>query len=266
MYPGFAALPAQGTATAMAITGSFTPGAGLLALIGDSAPNTVTASWNAAGAILVNGGAVAIQGGTPTVANTSLIQTFGLAGNDALALGEANGALPRANLFGGSGNDTLTGGSGADQLFGQGDNDALLGRGGFDLLFGGDGNDTLTGGGGDGQADTVIVNAANGEDVVAVASANGAVTVTGLAATVTILNFEAQDRLVIQGLAGDDVVDATALDPGLLFTASGGEGDDVLIGGDGADTLLGDAGDDVLIGGPGADVLDGGAGDNVLVQ
>jgi hypothetical protein len=70
----------------MAVTGSFTPGTGVLALLGDSSPNAVTASRNAAGTILANGGAVAIQGGTSTVANTTLIQAFGLAGSDALAL------------------------------------------------------------------------------------------------------------------------------------------------------------------------------------
>ena len=68
-----------------------------------------------------------------------------------LTLDETNGALPRANLFGGGGNDVLTGGSGDDQLFGQAGNDTLLGKGGFDLLFGGDGNDTLTGGDADDQ-------------------------------------------------------------------------------------------------------------------
>ena len=76
-------------------------------------------SRDAAGKILVNGGAVKVLGGTPTVANTSLIQVFGQAGNDTITLNEANGALPRANLFGGAGNDTITGGSGNDMLFGQ---------------------------------------------------------------------------------------------------------------------------------------------------
>ena len=46
----------------------------------------------------------------------------------------------------------------------------------------------------------------------------------------------------------------------------GGADDDVLIGGDGNDTLLGGAGDDVLIGGPGIDTLDGGLGDNVVLD
>ncbi|HKH18093.1 MAG TPA: hypothetical protein VKA57_11250 [Solirubrobacteraceae bacterium] len=118
----------------------------MLTVTGDSADNSITISRDAAGKLLVNGGAVAVIGGTPTVANTAVIQAFGLGGQDTITLSEVNGALPRANLYGGSGNDTLTGGSGADQLFGETGNDTLLGKGGFDLLFGGADNDTLTGG------------------------------------------------------------------------------------------------------------------------
>ena len=487
----------------MAVTASFIPGAGVLSVIADSLANTVSVGRNAAGQILVNGGAVAVLGGTPTVANTEQIQVFGLASNDGLVLDESSGALPRALLFGGSGNDTATGGSGADQIFGQGDNDTLLGRGGTDLLFGGDGNDVLTGGdgddqmfgesgndrmvwnpgddtdlmeggagtdaaevnggngaetftitangarvrfdrvdpapfsldigttetivlnanggtdvvsatgnlaaltritvdggagddtinggngsdvliggdgndrvdgnqgddvaflgagddvfvwdpgdgsdivegqagldrmdfngsganetmdisalgsrvrffrdvanismdlndveridaralggqdsitvgdlsgtdlrevrldlaavggGGDGQADTVTVNATNGDDVVVVSRSGDTVTVTGLAVAVQILGFEATDRLVVNGLAGDDVVEASGLGAALLLTANGGDGDDVLIGGAGVDTFNGDAGDDVLIGNGGLDVLNGGAGDNIVIQ
>ena len=121
-------------------------------MIGDSLNNTIEVSRNAAGDILVNGGAVCDPvGGTATVANTTLIQVFGQGGNDTISLDETNGALPRANLFGGAGNDTLIGGSGADQLFGQAGNDTLLGKGGFDFLFGGAENDTLTGGDADDQ-------------------------------------------------------------------------------------------------------------------
>lgn len=95
----------------MAVTASFTAATGLLSVFGDNLDNTVTTSRDAAGKVLVNSGAVAIPGGTPTVANTSLIQMFGQGGNDNLTLNETNGALPRANLFGGTGNDNLTGGS-----------------------------------------------------------------------------------------------------------------------------------------------------------
>ena len=121
----------------MAVVASFSAATGTLSVFGDTLDNNIVISRNAAGNILVNGGAVAIVGGTPTVANTALIQAFGQGGNDTITLDESNGALPRANLFGGTGNDMLTGGSGGDQLFGQAGNDTLLGKGGFDFLFGG---------------------------------------------------------------------------------------------------------------------------------
>src|SRR5262249_9392788 len=61
-----------------AVTASFLPAAGVLSVFGDSLANNIVVSRNAAGNLLVNGGAVAIQGGTATIANTSLIQVFGL--------------------------------------------------------------------------------------------------------------------------------------------------------------------------------------------
>jgi Ca2+-binding RTX toxin-like protein len=118
-----------------ATTASFSPGTGLLSVLGDAANNTIVVSRNAAGQILVNGGAVAVQGGTATVANTTLIQVFGQDGSDQISLDESNGVLPAANLFGGAGNDILTGGSGNDMLFGQAGNDILLGKGGSRLLY-----------------------------------------------------------------------------------------------------------------------------------
>ena len=133
----------------LAVTASFS--AGILTVIGDELDNNIELSHDAAGTIRVNAGAVPVLGGTPTVTNTSLMQIFGLGGNDMLSLDETNGALPQANIFGGAGDDTLIGGSAADMLFGQEGNDSLLGRGGADLLFGGADNDVLTGGVGDDQ-------------------------------------------------------------------------------------------------------------------
>ena len=138
-----------GERVVLSVTATFVPGAGALSIFGDNLDNNIAVSRDAAGNILVNGGTVAINGGAPTVANTALIQVFGQAGNDQIALDEANGALPKANLFGGVGNDILTGGSGNDLLFGQAGDDTLLGKGGIDQLFGGAGNDVLTGGTGD---------------------------------------------------------------------------------------------------------------------
>ena len=65
-------------------------------------------------------------------------------------------------------------------------------------------------GGGDGAADTITVNATNGADVFGVAGDAGGVTVFGLQAAVNIFFTEAaNDRLVLNGLGGDDVINAT---------------------------------------------------------
>ena len=77
----------------------------------------------------------------------------------------------------------------------------------------------------------------------------------------------ANDRLTVNALAGDDVVDTSGLATGSIqLTADGGDGNDVLIGGDGDDVLLGGPGDDVLLGGPGTDTIDGGDGDDIEIQ
>ena len=124
------------------------------------------------------------------------------------------------------------------------------------------------GGGGDTQPDTIIINATDGDDVVLVFGDSGAVSVMGLSAQVNIVGFDAaSDRIVINTLAGDDIIEASGLGLGSIqLTADGGDGSDVLIGGAGNDTLLGGAGDDVLLGGGGLDVLDGGPGDNIVIQ
>ena len=211
-----------------AVTSTFTNGT--LSVSGDNLDNNVAVSRNAAGQILVNGGAVAVVGGTPTVANTALIQTFGLGGNDTLSLSEVNGALPRANLFGGTGNDVLTSGSGNDQLFGESGNDTLLGKGGFDLLFGGSENDTLTGGDADDQAfgqagndrmiwnpgddtdlneggadtDTVEVNGGNGTEYFT-ATANGTrVRFDRLNPAPFSIDIGTSENLVLNANGGDD--------------------------------------------------------------
>jgi Ca2+-binding RTX toxin-like protein len=119
---------------------------------------------------------------------------------------------------------------------------------------------------GDGQADTIIINATSGADTIFVSSSGGVITVSGLAETVRITGAEAaNDRLVINGLGGDDIIDAAGLMGGIQLTANGGEGNNVLIGSPGNDVLTGGSGDDILIGGGGLDVLNGGAGNNILI-
>ncbi len=154
----------------MAIHASFNPATGVLAETGDNRGDTITTNRNAAGQIFVNGGAVSIDGGQPTLDNTKEIVVSGGNGDDTISLD--NAALPPAQLFGGNGNDVLTGGSGADQLFGGNGNDTLNGGDGNDILDGGAGDDTVVGGNGTDTAflgagnDTFIWNPREGSDVV----------------------------------------------------------------------------------------------------
>src|SRR4051794_31827074 len=60
-----------------AVTASFSVAGGSLRVVGDALDNAVVISRDAGGTILVNGGAVAIQGGQPTVANTQSIMING---------------------------------------------------------------------------------------------------------------------------------------------------------------------------------------------
>ena len=123
--------PGLATAAPLASTGIsavYVSTVGVLAVTGTAQNDVITVSRDAAGNLRVNSGAVAVAGPQPTAANTTLIEIFGLDGNDALSLDEANGALPAAILLGGAGNDVLTGGSGGDLLFGEAGNDTCSAR------------------------------------------------------------------------------------------------------------------------------------------
>jgi Ca2+-binding RTX toxin-like protein len=273
-----------------AVTAVFS--AGTLTILGDALNNSIVVSRDTAGDILVNGGAVSITGGTPTVANTSLIQVFGQDGNDQISLNEANGALPAASLFGGNGDDLLIGGSGNDQLFGESGNDLLLGKGGNDTLFGGDGNDTLVGGTGNDQVfgdagnDRMIWNPGDGTDLneggdgidtVQVEGGNGAENFTATPNGTRVrfdrispapfsLDIGTSENLVVDMNGGDDTfTGSNGLAPLISLTVNGGAGNDTITGGDGNDTLIGGDGNDVIIGGRGTDIAFMGAGDDTFV-
>jgi Ca2+-binding RTX toxin-like protein len=275
----------------MAVVSTFQPSTGILTSFGDQLDNTIQLGRDAAGRILVNGGAVPVLGGTPTVANVSLIQVFAQAGNDAVTLNESAGALPRANLFGGTGNDTLTGGSGRDMLFGQSDNDVLNGKGGNDHLFGGVGNDTLTGGDGDDQMfgeagndllvwnpgdDTDLFEGGAGTDTAQVNGGGGAeaFTITANGTRVRLdrldpapfsLDAGTTEQFVVNMNGGDDRFSATGNLAALTqITVDGGTGNDTILGGNGADLLLGGEGNDFVDGQQGNDVAFLGAGDDVF--
>ena len=280
----FAAVSATANA---AVVATFSPTSGVLTVFGDSLDNTITVSRNAAGQVLVNGGAVAVQGGSATVANTALISVFGQDGKDVVTLNEVAGALPRANLFGGGGNDTLTGGSGADMLFGQAGNDTALGRGGMDFLFGGSENDTVTGGDADDQVfgesgndrmvwnpgdDTDLNEGGAGTDSVEVNGGGGAEQFSAIANGARVrfdrvdpapfaLDVGTSENLVLRANGGNDrfgtVGNLAAL---IAVTVEGGAGNDDLRGGNGVDLLFGGDGNDFVDGQQGNDVARLGAG------
>jgi Ca2+-binding RTX toxin-like protein len=287
----FANLEALDNRVVPTISATFIPAAGLLTVIGDSGNNTIIVGRTATGVITVNNGAVRVAGGQATVANTTVIQIFGLAGNDNLQLDETQGPMPNANMFGGSGDDTLIGGSGNDQLFGESGNDTLLGKGGNDFLFGGSGDDTLTGGPGNdqvfGQAgnDRMIWNPGDGTDLNEGGDGNDTVDVEGGNASENFtvvangsrvrfdrvspapftLDIGTTENLVLNANGGDDTFTAGNGLAGLIaITVDGGPGNDIIRGGDGNDTLIGGPGNDFIDGGRGNDVLIGGDGNDVF--
>ena len=273
------------------ITASFDHSTGILTIRGDQQSNTITVGRDAAGIILVNGGAVRIRGGVSTVANTRLIEASGVGGNDTITLDEASGPMPQANLLGGNGNDILTGGSGGDTLKGQEGDDTLLGKSGNDALFGGPDNDTLTGGDGDDQlfgesgndrmvwnpgddtdlneggdgADTVEVNGGNGTEAFSVAANGTRVRFDRLNPAPFSLDIGTSENLALNANGGDDSFSATGNLAALIsITVDGGAGNDTIRGSNGADQLLGGDGNDFVDGQQGNDVVLLGAGDDTF--
>ncbi len=243
------------TRIALAVTAAFVPRTGTLTVNGDAGANTVEISRNAAGNLLVNGGAVSIKGGTPTVANTALIQVFGLGNNDTITLNETNGALPRANLFGGAGNDTLTGGDGDDRVFGES---------GSDLMIWNPGDDTDLNEGGLGT-DTVEVNGGNGAEVFATTANGTRVRFDRLDPAPFAIDIGTSENLVLNANGGDDSFSATGNLAALIkITVDGGAGNDTILGSNGIDLLLGGDGNDFIDGQQGNDMAILGAGDDVF--
>jgi Ca2+-binding RTX toxin-like protein len=115
----------------------------------------------------------------------------------------------------------------------------------------------------DGEADSVIVNGTQTNDTVVVTGSTNGVHVAGLSAAVTVVGADTNlDNLIINGLGGDDITDASALPAGLIqLTLNGGDGNDQLTGSQGDDVINGGRGVDLLFGGPGDDTFPWNPGD-----
>ena len=98
---------------------------------------------------------------------------------------------------------------------------------------------------GDNQSDTVTVNGTAGNNHIEVASDGASVVVNGLSAQVTIAGADHdKDTLVIKGLDGNDVIDASALEGGKIdLVIDGGAGNNVIFGSHGNDTFVVTAGE-----------------------
>ncbi len=149
---------------------------------------------------------------------------------------------------------SFTSASGVENIIATDRVDILRGNALDNIFLSGKGNDTLDGRGGDNW-------------VYAVRDGNFTLTNTSLkivegAATqnITLINIQ---RAFLMGGAGNNTLDASAFTTGPVYLY-GLDGNDVLMGGYGADQLRGGDGDDTLYGGGGADSLYGEDGNDTL--
>lgn len=175
-------------------------------------------------------------------------------------------------LLGGDGQDTLLGGAGHDSLAGNRGHDTIRGEAGDDILFGNAGNDTIHGGTGNDHVnggtganrlfggagiDTLSMSDATRRVVIDLAARDNQLAGPGAEGS-TARGFE--DAV---GGAGNDRISGTELRLSPDGTRVLDDGQNLLSGGAGNDTLLGLSGNDELRGGAGNDRLDGGAGQDL---
>ncbi len=179
----------------------------------------------------------------------SIENLVGSAFNDILT-----GDTKNNKISGGNGTDKINGDGGEDVLLGQQGSDTLNGGADSDELDGGSENDTINGGAG---ADTLIGGI--GSDTLDYTGDIGGVTVS-LARQAT---FDANGDIILpSGKVKADFEqhggDAEGDLAGGFENLRGGDGNDTLTGDASANTISGANGDDTIVGGLGDDVLNGG--------
>lgn len=156
-------------------------------------------------------------------------------------------------LQGTVGKDFILGTEAADTIWGFEANDTIQGLGGVDVIYGGSGADSLDGGGGDdtieGGPGADYIFGASGDDMLFGFDRAGTMNADR---SVTIVGGDGND--VIEGGNQEDALDGGA-DNDIIY---GRNAPDVISGGAGNDTLYGEQGEDTLNGGSGADRMHGG--------
>ncbi|ADL52080.1 calcium-binding protein [Clostridium cellulovorans] len=217
-------------------------------------------------------------------------------------------------LYGGNGDDILDGGEGKDYLYGENGNDLLDGKNGGGYLEGGAGVDTYIFRKGYGQvniyeysgeANTIIdtlkledinpneisLNCNRYDLIMKLNESKDSITIQGYFSsdlhkiekiqfadgtvwdintiksslvysngTVGIDSLNAEGEVIMNGYEGDDTLRSGAGNDKIY----GGTGNDQVYGNGGNDLLYGEDGDDKLYGGNGDDILDGGEGKDYL--
>jgi Ca2+-binding RTX toxin-like protein len=140
---------------------------------------------------------------------------------------------------------------------GTGDDNAVLGAGDDTFIWNpGEGSDVVDGQGG---IDTLLFNGADVAETFTVADSGSGVQLLRDVGNIQ-MDLTNVERVEVNGLGDNDVIDARGVTQPVSLIADGGRGADVITGGAADDELLGRAGADTLDGGPGNDVLVGGAG------
>jgi Ca2+-binding RTX toxin-like protein len=245
---------------------------------GDGAVDDVSvAGTNGAETIKVSGGAsninvasVAAAVKITTLEANDIARINALGGNDTVNAATAlhavilNGGVGDDTLRGGSGNDILQGGDDKDTLTGGLGGDQMLGEGGDDRMVwnSGDGTDLMEGGDG---IDTAEVNGSSGSEEFSI-TANGArVRFDRLNPSPSALDIGTTENLLVDMGGGDDTISMTGnLAVLIQIRVDGGEGNDTILGSNGADLLIGGDGNDFIDGQQGNDVALLGAGDDVF--
>jgi Ca2+-binding RTX toxin-like protein len=172
---------------------------------------------------------------------------YGTVGDD-----DVSGTTGNDLIYAMAGDDTINAGEGDDEVYGDGGDDVVDGGAGNDLLHGGAGDDELIGG----EGDDVLVGGV-GDDTLD--GGEGIDTVSYLAGLSDTAGVTVD--LSTGTASGDEAGEDTLID---IENVIGGNGDDTLTGNAGANLLYGSGGNDTINGGAGDDVLSGGAGDDVI--
>ena len=169
-------------------------------------------------------------------------------------------------IEGSAGADTLTGGSGADTISGSGGADIIRGAGGGDRLTGGAGADTFVYGDGDSSLLhwDVITDFQTGQDKLDISAADDGVVILARFGASTFIYFGGLGNSSVVQVFGDIRTSDLVVSHGVTFSMYGDDGHNGGGGGGGADSLSGGDEDDVLVGGATDSTLSGGGGADIL--